>query len=91
MGDLPPKGGLEWQHWLKHKDFNGPLSSVTVFGQTIILIHNFEIALELLDKKGVKYSSRPHMVFAGEFSVLLDMPEIAKLSLANDLMQVWLQ
>ncbi|KAL2170137.1 hypothetical protein VTG60DRAFT_5159 [Thermothelomyces hinnuleus] len=66
VGDLPPKGGLEWQHWLKHKDVYGPISSVTVFGQTIILVHDLEVALELLDKRGARYSSRPRMVFAGE-------------------------
>lgn len=66
VADLPPKGGLEWQHWLKHKDLYGPISAVTVFGQTIILVHDLQIALELLDKRGAKYSSRPRMVFAGE-------------------------
>lgn len=69
VGDLPPKGGLEWQYWLKHKDLYGPISSVTVFGQTIILVHDLEVALELLDKRGAKYSSRPRMVFAGEMYV----------------------
>ena len=71
VADLPPKGGLEWQHWLKHKTIFGPLSSVTVFGQTIILLHDLEAALELLDKRGGKYSSRPRMVFAGEMLVLV--------------------
>jgi len=71
VADMPPKGGLEWQHWLKHKNIYGPLSSVTVFGQTIILLHDLEAALELLDKRGGKYSSRPRMVFAGEMLVLV--------------------
>ncbi|GAB1312809.1 O-methylsterigmatocystin oxidoreductase [Madurella fahalii] len=66
IADLPPKGGLEWQHWLKHKDLYGPISSVNVFGQTIILVHDLQVAFELLDKRGAKYSSRPRMVFAGE-------------------------
>lgn len=66
IADLPPKGTLEWQHWLKLKDRYGPISSVTVFGQTIVLVHDLETALELLDKRGGKYSSRGRMVFAGE-------------------------
>ncbi|KAL7623778.1 hypothetical protein AAE478_005331 [Parahypoxylon ruwenzoriense] len=66
LADLPPKGGLEWQHWLKHKDLYGPISSVAVLGQTIILVHDLDIATELLDKRGAKYSSRSPMVFAGE-------------------------
>lgn len=69
IADLPPKGGLEWQHWLKHKDLYGPISSVTVFGQTIIMVHDLQVALELLDRRGAKYSSRPRMVFAGEMLV----------------------
>lgn len=64
--DLPPKGEPEWKHWLKHKDLYGPISSVTVLGQTIILVHDLDAALELLDKRGGKYSSRGRMVFAGE-------------------------
>jgi hypothetical protein len=66
IADLPPKGGLEWQHWLKHKGLYGPISCVTVFGQTIVLVHDLEIATELLDRRGGKYSSRSRMVFAGE-------------------------
>ena len=69
--DLPPTGGLEWQHWLKHKDLHGPLSSVTVFGQTIILLHDLKAAFELLDNRGARYSSRGRMVFASEMLVLV--------------------
>ena len=81
--DLPPKGGLEWQHWLKHKDCYGPLSSITVLGQTIVLVHDLEIALELLDKRGSKYSSRPRTLFAGEMLVLV-LPELTSESAADD-------
>lgn len=63
---LPPAEGQVWQHWLKHKALYGPMSSVTVFGQTIVLIHSLKLVLELLDKRGAKYSSRAQMVFAGE-------------------------
>lgn len=69
IADLPPKGCLEWQHWLEHKDLYGPISCVTVFGQTIVLVHDLDMATELLDRRGAKYSSRSRMVFAGEMSV----------------------
>lgn len=39
--------------------------SYCFFGQTIILIHDADAAIELLDKRGAKYSSRPQLVFAG--------------------------
>ncbi|KAK6356024.1 hypothetical protein TWF718_000397 [Orbilia javanica] len=66
ISDLPPTTCVEWQHWLKHKNLYGPISSVTVFGQTVILIHDRDIASELLDKRSAKYSSRPTMQFASE-------------------------
>ncbi|KAF3901836.1 hypothetical protein AA313_de0208110 [Arthrobotrys entomopaga] len=66
VNDLPPPGPPEWQHWLKHKDLYGPISSITVFGQTIILIHDLDIAEELLVRRARNYSSRPHMFFAAE-------------------------
>jgi hypothetical protein len=64
--DLPPKGVPEWQHWIKHKDLYGPISSVTVFGQTIILIHDKDIVQELLEKRSAHFSSRPQLVFGGK-------------------------
>jgi hypothetical protein len=64
--DLPPPGMPEWQHWLKHKDLYGPLSSITTLGTTIVLIHDRDIATELLDKRSAKYSSRPFQCFAQE-------------------------
>jgi hypothetical protein len=47
--DFPSQDELEFRHWLKHKDKYGPLSSVTVLGRTIIIIHDREIAHQLLE------------------------------------------
>ncbi|KAF1952599.1 cytochrome P450 oxidoreductase OrdA-like protein [Byssothecium circinans] len=66
IADLPPKGTLEWKHWLKFKDVYGGMCTIQVMGQTIILMHDLEATLELLDKRGAKYSSRGRQVFAGE-------------------------
>lgn len=64
--DLPPPGIPEWQHWIKHRDLYGPISSVTALGTTIVLIHDRDMAIELLEKKSAKYSARPVMIFANE-------------------------
>ncbi|TRX94103.1 hypothetical protein FHL15_004871 [Xylaria flabelliformis] len=64
--DLPQGGVREWEHWLKHKDLYGPISSVTALGTTIILVHSHEIASELFEKRSAKYSSRTRLVFGGE-------------------------
>lgn len=62
--DLPPPGQPEWKHWLKFKDLYGPISSITVLGQTLIIIHDKEAASELMEKRAGNYSSRPYAPFA---------------------------
>jgi hypothetical protein len=66
INDLPKPGILECHHWLKHKDLYGPISSVTVLGQTIVLIHDPAIAFELLRDRSAIHSSRPSQVFSCE-------------------------
>ncbi|KAI2466346.1 putative cytochrome P450 oxidoreductase OrdA-like protein [Annulohypoxylon bovei var. microspora] len=66
LGDLPKPGVLESHHWLKYKELYGPISSITVMGQAIIIINDSKIAFELLEKRSAKYSSRPRQIFAGE-------------------------
>ncbi|KAM0229934.1 hypothetical protein ACHAPO_009656 [Fusarium lateritium] len=66
LNDLPSNGVLEAFHWLKHKDLYGPISSVTVMGQTIVIINDADLAFDLLDKRSAKHSSRPTQIFAGQ-------------------------
>ncbi|KAJ5925569.1 hypothetical protein N7454_008208 [Penicillium verhagenii] len=66
LADLPPPGVQDWMHWLKHKELYGPISSVTVMGQTLIIINDTKIASDLLRKRASLYSSRPNMAFASE-------------------------
>ncbi|KAG6854560.1 hypothetical protein C0991_004896 [Blastosporella zonata] len=61
--DLPPKG--DPLPWLEHKDAYGPISSVTVLGQTIVLLNNLQTSVDLLDKRSSIYSGRPVFPFAG--------------------------
>ncbi|KJZ72337.1 hypothetical protein HIM_08263 [Hirsutella minnesotensis 3608] len=62
--DLPPKGGPEFRHWLKHKDIYGPISSVTVLGNTLIFMHGRDAAREVLEKSAPKSSGRPTLCYA---------------------------
>jgi cytochrome P450 len=62
--DLPPPGKAEYQHWVKLKDAHGPVSSVTVAGQTIVLVHDEDAAFHLLEKNSLKTSDRPTQPFA---------------------------
>ncbi|KAL2814360.1 cytochrome P450 [Aspergillus cavernicola] len=66
LRDLPSPGQQDWVHWLKFKDDYGPISSITIFGQTIVILNDSRIAFDLLEKRSNVYSSRPRMTFAGE-------------------------
>ncbi|KAL4902171.1 hypothetical protein BDW74DRAFT_158711 [Aspergillus multicolor] len=66
LRDLPSPDQQSWVQWLKHKDLYGPISSLSVFGQTIVIINEARIAFDLLERRSNIYSSRPRMVFAGE-------------------------
>lgn len=46
--------------------FIGPISSVTVLGQPIVIINDLKIAVELLNRRSAIHSSRPNMIFASE-------------------------
>lgn len=61
--DLPPSGEREYLHWFKFKDVYGPINSVTVLGQTMIILHDRDLACELMEKRAVLHSGRPVMTF----------------------------
>ncbi|KAH8116638.1 cytochrome P450 [Phellopilus nigrolimitatus] len=62
--DLPDPVGKPWLHWRKHKDLYGPISSVTVLGRTIIVLNDYDTAVELLKKDNC--ADRPSFPFGGE-------------------------
>lgn len=66
LRDMPPKGAREWEHWAKHRELYGPISSVTLFGTNIIIVNDGKAAIDLLEKRGGIHASRPYMVFLME-------------------------
>jgi hypothetical protein len=68
--DLPPPGTVEWKHWQKHGDEYGPISSVSVFGQLFVILHDKQAVVDLLESRARKSSSRPKLTFAGDVYVL---------------------
>lgn len=44
----------------------GPITSITVLGQPIIMISKVETAIELLDRRSSNYSERPRLIMGGE-------------------------
>ncbi|BAE59625.1 unnamed protein product [Aspergillus oryzae RIB40] len=68
VGSDLPRGGRDWEHWLKHKELYGPISSITTAGHTHIILNDANVATELLEKRSARYSSRPRLVMANELS-----------------------
>lgn len=66
VNDMPKPGVLEAHHWFEHKEKYGPISSVTAMGQTIVIVNDAAIALDLLRDRSAIYSSRPTFTFAGD-------------------------
>jgi hypothetical protein len=66
VNDMPKPGMLECHHWLQHKDLYGPISSLTVLGQTFVIINDPDIAFELLRDRSAIHSSRPGQIFSGQ-------------------------
>jgi hypothetical protein len=65
INDLPkPDISPEWLHWHSHKDAYGPISSMTVFGQTFVILNSPEVALKLFRDRATIYSGRPYQHFA---------------------------
>ncbi|KAL5363085.1 cytochrome P450 [Aspergillus floccosus] len=64
LGDLPSLDERTWEFWLKHKDIYGPISSLSVLGQTMIVLNDVQLATELLDKRSAIHSCRPKFQFA---------------------------
>ncbi|KAL9615847.1 MAG: hypothetical protein Q9160_009210 [Pyrenula sp. 1 TL-2023] len=62
--DLPPKGTPEFQHWFKHKDLYGPITSITVMGSPMVIFHDKEAAYDVMGKKAQKTSARPQLNLA---------------------------
>ncbi|KAH7013861.1 cytochrome P450 [Ilyonectria destructans] len=76
--DMPPRGAPEYQHWLKFKDTYGPISCVTIFGQSLIIIHDRDAAHDLFEKSSTKTSGRPQLHFASKlcgYGVLLSFQQ----------------
>ncbi|KAF9697158.1 hypothetical protein EKO04_005122 [Ascochyta lentis] len=62
--DLPPTDTPEFQHWFKHKDQYGPISSINVMGLPLVIFHDKEAAHAVMGKKAQKTSARPQLNFA---------------------------
>ncbi|KAJ7123429.1 cytochrome P450 [Mycena epipterygia] len=64
MLDIPSS-----DHWLKFSELGdvwGDISSLTVFGQTMVIVNSLKVAEDLLDVRGANFSDRPVIPMGGE-------------------------
>ncbi|KAL0952689.1 hypothetical protein HGRIS_006928 [Hohenbuehelia grisea] len=61
--DMPTE--KEWLHWRRYKELYGPVSSLAVLGQHIIVLNSWDACHELLERRSAHYSGRPEFPFAG--------------------------
>ncbi|KAF7967529.1 hypothetical protein HWV62_33982 [Athelia sp. TMB] len=64
--DMPTS--KEWEKYAELAQKYGGSALVTVFGSNILLVSDGDLAIEMLDKKSAKYSSRPVLQMGGELS-----------------------
>ncbi|KAK0242387.1 cytochrome P450 [Armillaria nabsnona] len=62
--DMPADN--EWLTFAKWGELYGDISSVTVLGQTMIILNSARAAVDMLDKKSAIYSDRPTLQMGGE-------------------------
>jgi hypothetical protein len=68
---LPSATDKEWLTYGKWAEKWGDLTSVTAFGQTVVVVNSLKSAVEILDKKSANYSDRPVFVMCGELVCIL--------------------
>ncbi|KZT03623.1 cytochrome P450 [Laetiporus sulphureus 93-53] len=56
----------------------GGIVYIHVFGQSLVFLNDYEVALELLEKRGAIYSDRPGFVMAGELCGCNNMVAFAR-------------
>ncbi|CZT19118.1 related to cytochrome P450 CYP2 subfamily [Ramularia collo-cygni] len=64
--DMPPSGGRTWEHWAKFKELYGPIGALTTFGTTLIIISDYDLAVELLQKNSGISADRAQPTFLAE-------------------------
>ncbi|KAF7331776.1 hypothetical protein MKEN_00057500 [Mycena kentingensis (nom. inval.)] len=62
--DMPSE--KEWETFSKWSDTYGDICSVTVLGQTIVVLGGTQVAVDLLDKRSAVFSDRPVCQMGGE-------------------------
>jgi hypothetical protein len=64
--DVPSPSDKAEVFWSRHRRDYGPISSLRLPGQVLIIINDAGLCTELMDKRAPKYSGRPRQVLCGE-------------------------
>ncbi|KAF7338015.1 Cytochrome P450 [Mycena venus] len=63
---FPSRTDKEWVTYGKWTEKWGDITSVTAFGQTVVVVNSLKTAMQILDKKSSNYSDRPVFQMCGE-------------------------
>ncbi|KAJ3557244.1 hypothetical protein NM688_g1574 [Phlebia brevispora] len=66
LGNILQVGRLQWVQFAKWKEQYGPVFSLNFAGQPVIVLNDFAVVAEFLDRRSSIYSSRPRLIMAAE-------------------------
>ncbi|KAJ3558856.1 hypothetical protein NM688_g680 [Phlebia brevispora] len=66
LGNVLQIGQLQWLRFTEWKQQYGPIFSLNLAGQLVIVLNDFETAADLVDRRSAIYSDRPRFIMASE-------------------------
>ncbi|KAL0951024.1 hypothetical protein HGRIS_007765 [Hohenbuehelia grisea] len=72
FGNLFQIPKFQWYRFTECKDIYGPIISLNLAGQTVVILNTQEVASDVLDRRSDVYSDRPRFIVAGE--ILTSLP-----------------
>lgn len=64
--DFPSSDALMHEHWLRLKEKYGPMIYLTAMGMNFLILQDTRAAIDLLENRSIKTSSRPGTLFVNE-------------------------
>ncbi|KAJ3558860.1 hypothetical protein NM688_g677 [Phlebia brevispora] len=66
LGNYLDVGSFQWLRFTEWKDRYGPIFSLYLAGQPTVVLNDFTVAADLLDRRSNIYSSKPRIIMANE-------------------------
>ncbi|KAJ3558855.1 hypothetical protein NM688_g681 [Phlebia brevispora] len=66
LGNIFELGIFQWLQFTKWQEQYGPIFSLNLAGQPVVVLNKFSVAADLLDRRSNIYSDRPRMIVGSE-------------------------